>query len=42
MDLVGPGGRVDVFVRPNTSLSGPLRRANADPTNPINIRPEIK
>jgi RHS repeat-associated protein len=41
VDLVGPGGRVDVFVRPNTKLSGPLRRANADPTNPINIRPEL-
>jgi len=39
--LVGPGGRVDVFVRPNTKLSGPLRRANAVPTNPINIRPEL-
>ena len=41
VDLVGPGGRVDVFVRPNTKLSGPLRRANADPANPINIRPEL-
>jgi len=41
VDLVGPGGRVDVFVKPNTKLSGPLRRANADPTNPINIRPEL-
>lgn len=41
VDLVGPGGRVDVFVRPNTNLSGPLKRANADPTNPINIRPEL-
>ncbi|WP_308425012.1 RHS repeat-associated core domain-containing protein, partial [Shewanella algicola] len=41
VDLVGPGGRVDVFVRPNTKLSGPLRRANADPTNPINIRTEL-
>lgn len=41
VDLVGPGGRVDVFVRPNTKLSGPLRRAHADPTNPINIRPEL-
>ncbi|WHI49542.1 putative toxin [Microbulbifer sp. MLAF003] len=41
VDLVGPGGRVDVFVRPNTKLSGPLKRANADPTNPINIRPEL-
>jgi len=41
VDLVGPSGRVDVFVRPNTNLSGPLRRANADPTSPINIRPEL-
>lgn len=41
VDLVGPGGRVDVFVRPNTKLSGPLKRANVDPTSPINIRPEL-
>lgn len=41
VDLVGPGGRVDVFVRPGTKLSGPLKRANADPTSPINIRPEL-
>ncbi len=41
VDLVGPGGKVDVFVRPNTKLSGPLRRANADPTNPLNIKPKL-
>jgi len=41
VDLVGPGGRVDVFVRSNTKLSGPLKRANENPMNPINIRPEL-
>ena len=42
VDLVGEEGTVDVFVRPNTHLSGPLKRADADPFDPINIRPELK
>ena len=50
VDLVGAGGRVDIFVRGNSSnfgpqiptkISGPLQKAHNDPSNPINIRPEL-
>ena len=38
---VGGGGRVDVFVRSNTKVSGPLQKAHDNPLNPINIRREL-
>ena len=38
---VGGGGRVDVFVRSNTKVTGPLQKAHDNPLNPINIRREL-
>jgi uncharacterized protein RhaS with RHS repeats len=38
---VGGGGRVDVIVRQNTKVSGPLQEAHNNPDNPINIRREL-
>ena len=43
VSLVGPKGKVDVFVRSgnSTKISGPLKGAHKNPRNPINIRPEL-
>lgn len=38
VDLVGPGGKVDVFLPPGAKVSGPLQRAFDDPLNPLNRR----
>ncbi len=44
IDLVGPGGRVDVYLPPGAQCTRPLLKAFADPRNPLNrvplVRPE--
>jgi len=37
-DLVGQDGTLDIYIRRNANVTGPVRRANADPDNPINLR----
>lgn len=41
VDLVGPGGTVNVVVREDTKISGPLQRAQEDELNPIRIQREL-
>ncbi|MES2951502.1 MAG: putative toxin [Pseudomonadota bacterium] len=36
IDLVGPGGRVDVMLPSGATASGPLQRAFDNPLNPLN------
>jgi len=38
VDLVGPGGQVDVFLPPEAKVTGPLKRAFDNPLNPLNRR----
>ena len=40
--LVGVEGRVDVFVKPSTYITGPLRKASANPASPIKVHPVLK
>ena len=36
VDLVGPGGRVDVMLPSGARVTGPLQRAFDNPLNPLN------
>jgi len=41
IDLVGPGGRVDVYLPPAAKITRPLQRAFDDPLNPLNRVPLV-